>query len=92
MSLTLPDKNLLSDTRFAGYYYWNYKFPIKYIQLYKFEKILELFGQTSYSVLLENDTGSGIFLPELSKHYNRIYNPFDRQISPGYTHFKLIKT
>jgi ubiquinone/menaquinone biosynthesis C-methylase UbiE len=73
MKLLLPDKNLLSKTGAVDYFYWNYKFPIKYIQLYRFKRIVKLLGQKKYPVLLEAGTGSGIFMPELAKHCNSIY-------------------
>jgi ubiquinone/menaquinone biosynthesis C-methylase UbiE len=73
MKLTLPDKNLLTKTGAVDYYYWNYKFPIKYIQLYRFKRIVQLLGIKKYPVLLEVGTGSGIFIPELAKHCNTIY-------------------
>jgi len=73
MKLTIPDKNLLAKTGAVDYFDWNYKFPIKYIQLYRFKKIVQLLGNKKYPVLLEAGTGSGIFIPELSKHCNSIY-------------------
>jgi len=73
MNLIIPDKNFLSRTGDVDYYDWNYKFPIKYIQLYRFKRIVQLLGREKYPVLLEAGTGSGIFLPELSKHCNQLY-------------------
>ena len=73
MKLTLPDQKLLAKTGAVDYYYWNYKFPIKYIQLYRFKRIVQLLGNKKYPVLLEAGTGSGIFIPELSKHCDKIY-------------------
>jgi ubiquinone/menaquinone biosynthesis C-methylase UbiE len=73
MKLTLPDKNLLAKTGAVDYYYWNYKFPIKYIQLYRFKRIIKLLGEKKYPVILEAGTGSGIFIPELAKHCDKIY-------------------
>jgi ubiquinone/menaquinone biosynthesis C-methylase UbiE len=73
MKLTLPDKNLLAKTGAVDYFHWNYKFPIKYIQLYRFKRIVQLLGDKKYPVLLEAGTGSGIFIPELSKHCETIY-------------------
>ena len=40
MKLTIPDKSLLSKTGGVDYFDWNYKFPIKYIQKYRFKKIV----------------------------------------------------
>ena len=73
MKLTLPDKQLLTKTGTVDYFDWNYRFPIKYVQQYRFKKILELLGDIHYNSLLEIGTGSGIFLPELSKHCDEIY-------------------
>lgn len=71
--LFLPDVNLLKKTGDVDYYDWNYKFPIKYIQKYRFNRIVELLGDKKYNSLLEAGTGSGIFLPELSKHCENLY-------------------
>ena len=73
MRLTIPDKNLLVKTGAVDYFHWNYKFPIKYIQLYRFKKIVQLLGKKKYPALLEAGTGSGIFIPELSKHCDTIF-------------------
>lgn len=73
MKLLLPDKRLLRKTGEVDYYDWNYKFPIKYIQQYRFKKIVRLLGKEKYPVLLEAGCGSGIFLPELSKHCECLY-------------------
>lgn len=73
MSLIIPDKKLLKKTGAVDYYDWNYKFPIKYIQLYRFKKIVQLLGKKRYAALLEAGTGSGIFIPELSTHCDSIY-------------------
>jgi ubiquinone/menaquinone biosynthesis C-methylase UbiE len=73
MKLLLPDINLLKKTGAVDYYYWNYKFPIKYVQLYRFKRIVKLLGEKKYNTLLEAGTGSGIFIPELAKHCNNIF-------------------
>ena len=73
MKLFLPDIKLLHKTGDVDYFDWNYKFPIKYIQKYRFKKILKLLGNTKYDSLLEAGTGSGIFLPELSKRCEKLY-------------------
>jgi ubiquinone/menaquinone biosynthesis C-methylase UbiE len=73
MKILLPDINLLKKTGAVDYFYWNYKFPIKYIQLYRFKRIVKLLGSKKYDTLLEAGTGSGVFLPELAKHCNSIY-------------------
>jgi ubiquinone/menaquinone biosynthesis C-methylase UbiE len=68
-----PDPVLLTKTGEVDYFDWNYKFPIKYIQRYRFNQILKLLGKNRYTNLLEAGTGSGIFLPELSKHCEKLY-------------------
>lgn len=73
MKLTIPKKNLLVKTGSVDYFDWNYKFPIKYVQLYRFKRIIQLLEKKKYPVLLEIGTGSGIFLPELSKHCNKLF-------------------
>lgn len=82
MKLFLPDKRLLKKTGEVDYYDWYYKFPIKYVLQYRLKKIVHLLGKKKYPVLLEAGTGSGIFLPELSKHCEYLYacdihNDFD---------------
>ncbi|MEO7834865.1 MAG: class I SAM-dependent methyltransferase [Ginsengibacter sp.] len=73
MSLTIPDKSLLRKTGAVDYFDWNYKFPIKYIQKYRLKRIIQILGSHNYDALLEVGTGSGIFLPELSKHCKHLY-------------------
>ena len=73
MKIIIPEKKLLNRTNDVDYYYWNYKFPIKYIQLYRFKTIVKLLGRKKYPRLLETGTGSGIFLPELSVHCEKLY-------------------
>lgn len=71
--LFLPDMKLLQKTGDVDYFNWNYTFPIKYVQLYRFKRIVQLLGHKKYPALLEAGTGSGIFLPELSKHCDNLY-------------------
>lgn len=73
MKIILPEKSLLNRTNELDYYYWNYKFPIKYIQLYRFNTTASLLGKGIFPRLLEVGTGSGIFLPELSRHCEKLY-------------------
>ena len=73
MKLIIPEQRLLNRTNDVDYYYWNYEFPIKYIQLYRFKSIVKLLGDTVYPRLLEVGTGSGIFLPELARHCEKLY-------------------
>ncbi len=73
MKLLLPDKKLLQKTGEVDYFNWNYKFPIDIIQKYRFKRITKLLGKKKYNTLLEAGTGSGIFLPELSRHCINLY-------------------
>lgn len=73
MKIILPPKHLLHKTGEVDYFDWNYSFPIKYIQRYRFKTIAKLLGQTKYPKLLEAGTGSGVFLPELSLHCEKLY-------------------
>jgi len=69
----LPNPKLLSKTSDIDHYSWNYQFPIKYIQQFRFKAILKLLDDKVYNRVLEFGTGSGIFLPELAKHCNELY-------------------
>jgi ubiquinone/menaquinone biosynthesis C-methylase UbiE len=73
MRLNLPDQKLLKVTGPVDYFQWNYQFPIKYIQRYRFKAILRLLGDITYENMLEIGTGSGIFLPELSRHCRQLH-------------------
>lgn len=73
MEIFIPDRSLIARTNEVDYSYWNYKFPIKYIQLYRFKKIIKLMGDNHFQKLLEIGTGSGIFLPELARHTEKLY-------------------
>lgn len=73
MNLYLPNPKFLEKTSDVDYYHWNYQFPIKYIQRFRFKAILKLMGNNIYGKLLEVGTGSGIFLPELARHCRQLY-------------------
>src|SRR6185312_105373 len=73
MNIIIPKKNLLAKTGEVDYYNWNYKFPIKYLQKYRFRRVAKLLSGTRYEKLLEVGTGSGIFIPELSTHCDELY-------------------
>jgi len=73
MKIVIPDKSFLKKTGDVDYYNWNYQFPISLIQNYRFKKIVNLLGPKRYPALLEVGTGSGVFLPELSKHCDTLY-------------------
>jgi ubiquinone/menaquinone biosynthesis C-methylase UbiE len=71
--MLLPKKSLLRRTSDVDYFHWNYLFPIKYIQRYRFRVILDLLGPAPVGRLLEAGTGSGVFLPELSRHCRELH-------------------
>lgn len=73
MKIFIPDRSLIARTNEIDYSVWNYQFPIKYIQLYRFNIIIKLIGENYFQKLLEIGTGSGIFLPELARHTEKIY-------------------
>ena len=73
MSLLLPKRKHLKRTSNIDYFQWNYQFPIKYIQRFRFRAILNLLGSNIYNKILEVGMGSGIFLPELARHCQTLY-------------------
>lgn len=73
MKIILPEKKQLRKTGEVDYFDWNYSFPIKYVQRYRFKTIARLLGYDTYHRLLEFGTGSGIFLPELSRHCDNLF-------------------
>lgn len=73
MKIELPDKKLLQKTGAVDYFNWNYKFPISLVQKYRFKAILRLLDGVKAGSLLEIGTGSGIFLPQLSKYCEELY-------------------
>jgi ubiquinone/menaquinone biosynthesis C-methylase UbiE len=93
MKILIPDKNLLMRTNDVDYYNWNYKFPIKYVQRYRYKTITRLLGNVKYPRLLEAGTGSGIFLPELARHCDKLYasdiHPFIKNIETLLKHYNV---
>jgi len=73
LKIIIPDKSLLHRTNDVDYYQWNYKFPIKYVQRYRFKVVTRLLGNQIFPKLLEIGTGSGIFLPELERHCEKLF-------------------
>jgi len=73
MKLYLPDQELLHKTSYMDGYFLCYQFPIKYILRLRFRAILKLMGNDEFYNLLEVGTGSGLFLPELSKRCSNLY-------------------
>lgn len=93
MKIILPERSLLKRTNDVDYFHWNYEFPIKYVQLYRFKTIIKLLGSKKYGHLLEVGTGSGIFLPELARHCEKIYacdiHPHFEEIDKLAKHYKF---
>lgn len=73
MKIIIPERNFLYRTNDIDYYNWNYTFPIKYVQLYRFKTIVNIIGDKKFPRLLEFGTGSGILLPELATHCEKLY-------------------
>lgn len=71
--MIFPDPTLLKQTNSLDYFHWNYQFPIKYIQRFRFQAILKMLGRKPVDSILEVGTGSGIFLPELSRHCRELH-------------------
>lgn len=84
---------MLNRTNAFDYYHWNYKFPIKYFILYRYRIIIKLLGSKIYPRLLEAGTGSGIFLPELARHCEKLYacdiHPYFDNIDHLLKHYKI---
>lgn len=93
MKLLIPDKRLLNRTNEVDYYHWNYQFPIKYVQRYRFKVIVRLLNKRVFPNLLEVGTGSGIFLPELSQHCRKLFaidiHPHIENIENLLNHYKV---
>jgi ubiquinone/menaquinone biosynthesis C-methylase UbiE len=93
MKIMMPDKRLLTRTNDVDYYHWNYKFPIKYVQLYRFKTITKLLEDRVYPTLLEAGTGSGIFLPELARHCEKLFacdiHPYFDNVDRLLKHYKI---
>jgi ubiquinone/menaquinone biosynthesis C-methylase UbiE len=73
MKIILPERSLLKKTAEVDYFHWYYTFPISMVMRYRLKKIIQLMGNERYSNLLEVGIGSGIFLPELSRHCENLY-------------------
>lgn len=93
MKIIIPEKRLLNRTNDVDYYNWNYKFPIKYIVRYRFRTLTRLLGTKIYPKLLEAGTGSGVFLPELARHCEKLYasdiHPYFDNIDRLLQHYKI---
>jgi ubiquinone/menaquinone biosynthesis C-methylase UbiE len=94
MNIIIPDKSLLYRTNEVDYYDWNYKFPVKYVQLYRFKTIVRILGDKKFPRLLEFGTGSGILLPELARHCEMLYacdvHPFMNKVQDLLRQYKIV--
>lgn len=66
--LTLLPRQALLKTGEVDYADWNYRTLLSWIQRQRFHLVLRLIGQRRFDRLLEVGYGSGIFMPELSRH------------------------
>ena len=73
MKIIIPERSLLKKTADVDYFNWYYTFPIGMVMRYRLKKIIQLLGKGCYSNLLEVGMGSGILLPELSRHCENLY-------------------
>lgn len=93
MKIIIPEKEKLYRTNNVDYYDWNYTFPIKYIQLYRFKTIVRILGVNKFPRLLEFGTGSGILLPELARHCEKLYacdvHPFMDKVEDLLLQYKI---
>lgn len=68
-------------------------FPIKYVQLYRFKTIVRILGDKKFPRLLEFGTGSGILLPELARHCEKLYacdvHPFMNKVQELLLQYKI---
>jgi ubiquinone/menaquinone biosynthesis C-methylase UbiE len=83
--LNLLPKDLLINTNPIDHADWNYKPVLGCIQRKRFQLALSLIGNNNYDQILEIGYGSGIFMPLLSKHCNKLYgidiHPFNDNVS-----------
>jgi ubiquinone/menaquinone biosynthesis C-methylase UbiE len=83
--LNLLPRDLLIKTNPIDHADWNYKLVLSWIQRKRFQLALSLIGNDNYDQILEIGYGSGIFMPVLSKHCNKLYgidiHPFNEKVS-----------
>jgi len=83
--LKLLPKDLLINTNPIDHADWNYKPVLGWIQRKRFQLALALIGNNNYDQILEIGYGSGIFMPILSKHCNKLYgidiHPFNDKVN-----------
>ena len=75
MKIVIPKKEELVSTGDSDpIEYGLYHLPIiKYPFILRLKKVIQLFGNKKYDKMLEVGTGSGILIPELSRHCNSLY-------------------
>jgi len=83
--LKLLPKDLLFKTNHLDHADWNYKPFLGFIQRKRFQLVLALLGNNNFDQILEIGYGSGIFMPILSKHCNKLYgidiHPFNAKVN-----------
>lgn len=83
--LKLLEKDLLIKTNLIDHADWNFKPFLGYIQRKRFQLALSLIDNGNYDKILEIGYGSGIFMPVLAKHCNKLYgidiHPFNEEVN-----------
>jgi ubiquinone/menaquinone biosynthesis C-methylase UbiE len=72
-SLTLLPRQALLKTGEVDYADWNYRPLLSWVQRQRFHLVLRLIGPRHFGRLLEVGYGSGILMPELSRHCTELY-------------------
>jgi SAM-dependent methyltransferase len=82
--LTLLPKSGLVPTSTVDHPYWNYLPLLRSVQRLRFRIILELLAETHFGRLLEIGYGSGVFMPELTRHCDELHgvdpHPMQREV------------
>lgn len=73
MKIKLPKKNEVVKTSDSDPVFLYYNFLVKHPFIIRLEKTIDLLGKKKYGRLLEIGTGSGILIPELMRHCEKLY-------------------
>jgi ubiquinone/menaquinone biosynthesis C-methylase UbiE len=91
--LKLLPKDLLITTNQVDHADWNFRPVLGFIQRKRFRLINSLIGNNYYDQVLEIGYGSGIFMPELSKHSNKLFgidiHPFNEKVQKILLNYKV---
>jgi SAM-dependent methyltransferase len=71
--LKLLPKTGLTPTSTVDHPHWNYLPLLRSVQRLRFRIIVDLLGDTHFGRLLEIGYGSGVFMPELSRHCDDLH-------------------